>query len=521
MKIRFALSGMQLAHASIALLVTLSLLPELGHTHGAIPIPLDAVNKILDAQFPQKKTLTAADVSSFPPIGVDLDAVGRGDRQSSKQAYQRLMARGDEIIPKLVSRLTDPEVSLAEKMRLFFLLGSMRSPGTERDIIAFAELLRGLGEEDRGIGLKPLYFQTFRVLAKFKDKTVGVDYALALIADENLESVVRAQAVFFLADRDAQQAKALLEVNNYKDVGIDEQYALIYLGGRLGTDSNIERSVNFLLNLPKSQKRHKYETHKLLNDLTRVIDADEMGAITSAVKKQNSGFSSDRRIDSYPLLAKLYHSEGKQRQEAALALFNGWSRDRSAAIQSLQFMITENDARPYVQLWRFHNPALLRILQNLGLVIDSRGENAVFATAASSYRYQMADPGILVKSLMTALTNNDIDSFVTSRMMGKGLFAAVNPGMDKKKLNELYDEFRQGITKGWRAFYDKSLLDGVIWPELEYKSYEIDVLVGLKGEHLSTITIHLEDHDQSYNLLLRPCLLFDGRWYVASGLEWQ
>jgi len=140
---------------------------------------------------------------------------------------------------------------------LIHLLGLIKTPGTDKDIIAFTEMLRGLDKDVRKLKLKTVYFQAFRSLSKYSDTSAAIDYANTLLNDNNIDPVIQAQALFFLADQNAQDAEEWVNIYNKTNISIDEEYALKYLSGKIGTQSGIQETIHFLLNLPKSKNNYK------------------------------------------------------------------------------------------------------------------------------------------------------------------------------------------------------------------------------------------------------------------------
>jgi len=330
---------MQKNHPPLKLLTIFFVLSSMVQAHGPIPIPLEAINKMLDKQLPKKTDSIDNNLTDFPSIASDINSLSSKERNTRTDAYKRLIARGDEATPDILLRISDTKTNLLEKKRLIILLGRIKTPRTDKDIIAFTENLRFLDKGVRKLKLKIVYFQAFRSLSKYSDTSVAIDYANSLLNDKSIDPVIHAQALFFLAEHNAQDSQKWIKVYNKNNISIDEQYSLKYLTAKIGTKSGIQETVNFLLNLPKSQKNYKYETHKLLDSLTRTVNADELRTIVSAIKKNNARFTTDRKINSYPLLSDLYTGKEKYKESAALALLGNWSNDKNSTIESLKYMI--------------------------------------------------------------------------------------------------------------------------------------------------------------------------------------
>lgn len=496
----------------------------MAHAHGPIPMPLEAINIILDKQFPKKIDVINKDFTDFPPIESDINALNSKERSTRSDAYKRLIARGDEATPDIILRISDSETSLLVKKQLISLLGRIKTPGTDKDIIAFTEVLRGLDEEVRKLTLKTVYFQTFRSLSKYSDTSAAINYANTLLNDKNIDPVIHAQALFFLADQNAQDAEEWLNIYNMSNISIDEQYALKYLGGKIGTKSSVQETINFLLNLPKSQNNYKYETHKLLDNLTHTVDAEELRTIISAIKKNNARFTTDRKINSYPLLSDLYSGDDKDRSLAALALLNGWSNDKNSTSESLKYMISINDTEPYINLWKLHHPVLMRLVSHLGYTISFDGNLAKFIETPEPYSYQTPKPELLVESLIDSFKNNDINSFISSLFPDEHTFESINQDVlnksKKSNIDELYRKFKTSTIDGWSDIIKKASIADLKWTEIKYKS-ENRILIGINGAHISKITIHIEGNSEKYKITLENCILFNNKWYVLSGMKWS
>ena len=490
------------------------------HAHGPIPIPIEAVNKMLDRTLPIMTDPVAKDNTNFPPIADDFNALASKDGRVRLDAYKRLIARGDKATPEIIRRMSDPNISLLEKKRLVNLLGIIKTPGSEKNIIEFTEELRGLDENVRKLKLKIIYHQTFRALSKYKDTSKAIDYANTLLNDKTIDPVVHARALFFLADQNVPGAKKWIDIFNKKNIHIDVQYAILYLGGKLGIDSNTQETINFLKNMPKSQKNYRHETHLLLGNLTHTVPAEELRNIIKIIKNNNARFIADRKINSFPLFSELYIGEKEQRTKAALALLNGWNKNHTATIESLKFMISINDASPYINLWKLHHPALIRYVAHLGYIIDLNSSSIGFIKKPDSFSIKTPEPDNLVRSLLDSFINGDIDSFKSSLLLNKDLFKVANQnGSKKDKTKSFSKKYRSNAISAWRTIYDKSSSGKFKWSNIEYKSYENRILIGINGTHLSTIKILFEENNKTHKILLENCILIDNKWFILSGIK--
>ena len=508
---------------TLILLAAYFLLPNIAQAHGPIPMPLEAINKILDKQFPQydanDNTLT-----DLPPIESDLLALNSKDRNTRSDAYKRLLARGDNATPEIIKKINTPDTVLLERKRLIHLLGLIKTPGTDKNIIEFTEFLRGLDTDVRKLKIKTVYFQAFRALEKYDDTSAAIEYANKLLDDENIDPIIHSQALFFLVDQDTNIADKWVRIYNNKDNSIDEQYALAYAAVKTGTEAGIKETKDFLFYLPKSQSNYQYETRKILSALIRNVDADELQIIIKAIKKDNARFLTDRKINSYPLLADLYSGQDKDRKIAALALLGNWSKDKNATIESLEYMISINDTAPYINLWKLHHPVLIRFVNHLGYTISFDGNIANFIEAPDSYIYKTPIPDLLVESLIDSFKNNNINSFKASLFPDERTFELINEDTQnnrkKQNIDELYDKFKASAIKNWSNIIKKASLADLNWDDIKYKT-ENRVLVGINGAHISKTTIHIEGNNKKYEIILESCVLFNNKWYFLSGMKWS
>lgn len=494
----------------------------MAHAYG--PMPLEAINKILDKQFPKKTDEIYEDITDFPSIESDINTLSSKERRARSDAYKRLIARGDVATPDIILKISDSDTSLLKKMRLINLLGRIKTPGTDKDIIAFTEMLRGLDKDVRKLKLKTVYFQAFRSLSKYKGTSAAIDYANTLLEDKEINPVIHAQAVFFLADQNVKEAEKWGNAYSNKNISIDEQYALRYLDVKIGTESGIQKTINFLLNLPKSKNNYKYETHKLLNSLAHIVNANKMQGIISSIKSNNSRFTTDKKINSYPLLSALYNGEDKDRQKAALALLNGWSNDKKATLESLKYMISINDATPYINLWKLHHPVLIKLASNFGYIINFDGDLAKFIETPEHYNYQTPKPNNLVESLIKSFKNKDITSFKSSLFPDIHTFESINQDAqnksEKQNIDELYYKFKNSAIDSWSNIIKKASLAELNWTDISYKS-ENEIFVGINGSHISKIIIYIEEDNKKHTIVLEGCILFNSKWYVLSGMKWS
>lgn len=485
-------------------------------------MPLETVNKIIDKKISKKIEVINNDFSDFPSIISDINALNSKERNTRSDARKRLTARGDEVAPDILLRIADTEATLLEKKRLISILGFISTPGTDKDIIEFAEMLRGLDEDVRKLKLKTVYFQSFRYLSKYDDTSAAIEYANKLLSYKGLDPDIYAQALFFLADQNIQEAKEWADIYNRNNISTDEKYALAYIGSKIGTRSGIQETINFLLNLPKSNNNYKYEIHKLLDSLTHTVDADELREIIRAIKKNYGRMSTDRKVNSYPLLSELYNGDEKERSKAALELLNGWMYYKDSTFESLKYMISINDTEPYINLWKLHSPVLVRFVNSLGYTIGFDNNIAMFIETPESYSYHIPDISVLVTSLMESFKNNDINSFKALLLPNEYAFELTTQDIlsksNKKDIDDLYRKFKTSVIDNWVEVIRKASSAGLNWTNIVYESKSI-VLVG-NGGLISRTTIHIEGSNKIHTIILENCVLFDNKWYVLSGMKW-
>ena len=103
---------MYMNYFSLILLTAFLGLSNMAQAHGPIPMPLEAINNILDKQFPKKTDEIDKDFTDFPSIISDINALNSKERNTHSDAYKRLIARGDEVTPEIILRIYDSETSV-------------------------------------------------------------------------------------------------------------------------------------------------------------------------------------------------------------------------------------------------------------------------------------------------------------------------------------------------------------------------------------------------------------------------
>lgn len=81
------------------LLMAAAAVAETVHAHGAMPVPLALVDRLLDSQLSGATAVAAGDPSTWPSIAEEMKALGSGDLQAMPAAYNRLVARGAAVAP--------------------------------------------------------------------------------------------------------------------------------------------------------------------------------------------------------------------------------------------------------------------------------------------------------------------------------------------------------------------------------------------------------------------------------------
>lgn len=520
---------------NVFLLVTaLFTLPGLVHA-SLSSIPLEAVNEYLDKlllkksdhdqQLHKKIDAIAKDISNFPPIENDFNALNSKDNRLRSDAAARIAARGDAASPYIVQMMASPKVSLREKKHLCILLAFINTPGTEANIIDFAEMVRGLDENARQIPLRLAFHDVFRWLSKYNDTSTAIDYANKLLGDKSIDHAIHEQALLFLADHDVKSAKKWAALYNTDIDHDDLQYAVLYLCGKYGLNSNTQETIEFLVNSHSRKKSHKSQTYLLFDNLVQTVPANQLREIIKTMRGQDARFLADDRIDLYPVLSELYRGDDEQRADAALKILSGdLTTNPDVAIESLEYMISLNDAAPYIDPWKLHNPVLRRFVAHLGYTIDLDANPPGFVKAADSYALQTPKPDGLVRLLLTSFVNNDVELFSSSVFPDMHIFAKtiedVQGYFKEDRLDESYHEYKSNAINKWRAIYKMSSRGGFDWSDVEYKSHENSVYIGSKGTHFSTLEIDFEENGKTHTVVLGNCILYENKWYFLSRINW-
>ena len=455
----------------------------------AIPLPVEMVDQLLDRQLPFKASNLATNVTN-PSLPIS----------------------------EIEQQLSDSKVSLNDKVRLLNQLGEAKTPGTEKLIIQFAETLRAEEAKPKSIKLKSTYFFVFKLLLVYDDPSTAIDYANRLLRDKAVDPVVHARAMYFLGDLKDPEAKQWSEQYYRNTTDLDEQYASLYLGSKLGLEPMTQAAIEFLNNLPKSDKSYKHETHLLLESLVQTQSAETLEGIIKTIKANNAQFLTDKKINAYPHLAKLSNGDTAQRKMAALNLIKGWQNNRNEIITSLNHLISNNDPTPYVDLWRLHHPVFIRIIQNIGYQIDLTTSPASFKPITTTFDPSIPTPDRLIETLLQALKRGEIDQSLLINKDQASLFSSYNdPGAKPEKL---YDQTHQAAIESWQKIYEKMANQGLSGAELEYQSHQSEVFVTRFYQYFTNLTIQLKGEGKTHPGLLISCVLIDNDWHILSGMRW-
>ena len=502
---------------SLVLLIALS---SLVRAHGPIPIPLEGVIKTIDRQLPSKISSIKIDNSNFPSIATDLDSLNNKDKKISFPAYKRLITRGDKSTPEIVKRIQDADTSLLEKKHLINLLGRLKTPGADKIIINFTEKLRKLDKKTRRLSLQTLYYQTFRTLSNFDDKTEVIAYANTLLDNKKIEPAIHAQALEFLANEEVKSATAWIDI--YKDNdNIDIQYAALYLGGKLSIESAIDETITFLKNKPKSKKSYKREVHLLLSNLVHFVKPEDLHELIKVIKKNDARFLADKKFKTYPILSMLYTGNNEQRTKAAQASLALWSSNKKAIIASLEHMIKINDATPYITPWKLHHPVLRRYLHHLGYAIKTNKNDAKFIKTDNDKIIKEPDTESVSKLLVNSFIGNDIDLFESSILINKNILNLIkqNRNDPNKNMDAIYKSLIANTISKWKSIYKKGETIGLNWRNVKYISSKGNILVNIDGSLMSSITITIKEKNNQHTLFLEQCILFDNHWYSLGSMK--
>lgn len=491
---------------------------ETVHAHGAMPVPLALVDRLLDSQLSGATAVAAGDPSTWPSIAEEMKALGSGDLQAMPAAYNRLVARGAAVAPRIAERLSDSSAGLLQRKWLLNILGHLAVPGTESAVIGFTEELRGLDEKTRQLSLKTLYRQTFDALSRFPDPGAGIGYADELLGNPATDPVVRAQALIFLGRHKIARAQRWLDAYRDDD-SVDIRFARLYLGGRLGIGAFTQETIEFLRNAPVSNTRRSQEIGLLLDNLMHSVSPDELAGIIDAVRARDARLNTDDRINTLPRLARLYRGDAGQRSVAALELLRNWNRDSAATLVSLQFMVEINDAAPYLPAWKRHHPVLTRYLDHLGYRIDARAKSPGFVRTTGSNGDRLPRTDALVQGLLASLRDNDVESFKASSLADSMTMAQIG-GLPQGSTDDPYAGYLAGAVSAWHALHSKAAAGGTDWRSIGYRSHGEEVLVGIDGTLIATVRIQIEANGQPHTIVLENCMLFDNSWYLMSGIRW-
>ena len=295
------------------------------------------------------------DVNSFPLIEEDVQALSYFSAHA-KNAAERLIERGVEVLAQAHGVLSDPSAPLPQKLQLILVLSEIGDADSTDIIIAAAN------EIPNNIDLQEY---ALVALQKFEPETEIKAFVNQHLENATRHPVILRNALGYYVNQPDNTAKQWVDKYAAAGASSEVRFAALYLGGALGMDS-VKNDIAELLQSKQQNTREYY----LLMGFAHVATMEEFNAL---IKDKNLNKDNIKKVREF-LTFRLANTQEKKNLAPGL-LNSDNTQLKQAAVKQL---IEEKDADTLVINWRQGDGYVRAAVKRAGFTINEDEHGASF-----------------------------------------------------------------------------------------------------------------------------------------------
>ncbi|MCW8935599.1 MAG: sel1 repeat family protein [Gammaproteobacteria bacterium] len=466
------------------------------YAHGFIPLPLETVENIESKNKANNFNLNI----NATTIKQDIDALL--DKRKSQEAVQRLIARGNSIIPALMKVVSSDQLEYELKSTVLFLIYKVADQSDVSTVIKVTEIMEKTKQSKKATSRFFPYVYAFRALEKFEQTEEILAFVNKQLENEHRDPSIQAPALRYFIKKPNKVAFKWVKQYTTDKTKPETRYNAYYLGAMMGLKVLKYGVIDLLKNPPESSVSYKYEILNLQKGLIELTSLTEFNEII----KNNNITISDQKVHRYLYLRR---GDQQQRKQVVDEVMPNTNKETN---ETIDYLIAVNDADPLAQHWQFANPWLKEKLLNAGLEISINEQGASFVKAAKSQEQKLTKqntPDEIAVAVAKSLTSNDKQKFIETLEVDKSVQALLGI----KHLPEL--------TTDWQVLVNEASKSGVNFSEISYVANSYQIMVGRNRLQVTDIEIAFTNKGRYFSVMLPGCVYINEKWSCTQSIQWQ
>jgi len=469
--------------------------------YGFIPVPLETVETI-ESKHSNKGGVDKHNINTAKRT-IEQDINDLLDKTKAKDAMLRLKARGNVIIPSLMGVIKNTQETYELKARALLLLYKVAESTDVSTIIEATEIL---GEEKKSLKNVSRFFPyvyAFRALEKLEQTEQILAFVNKQLENKHRDPSIQAPALRYFIKKPNKVAYKWVKLYTSPETNVETRYNAYYLGAMSGLKVVKYGIIDMLKNPPKNSRSYKYEISNIQKGLIELTTLEEFNNI---IKKNNIVISNEK-VKRYLFLRR---GNEQQRKEVVDIVMSKTNKETN---ETIDYLITENDAKPLAQHWQFGNPWLKKKLLDTGLSININDQGVSFINVAHSKEQTItnqATPDKIARAVAQSLITSNKQKFIETLRVDKSVLALL-------EINKL-----PALNAAWNKILKKTQDSGVNWTALSYVANAHKILVGRNRLQLTNIEIIFTNNKGHYYSVMIPgCFYINDKWNITQPVVWQ
>jgi hypothetical protein len=290
---------------------------------------------------------------NWPTIEADIQSLsGFGAR--AQAAGERLVERGQSILPAAHAALEDPATNMPLKMQLVTVLGEVGAAESADVLITVAETYKG----DRY-----LYQNTLLALAKLPPDKNAAAFADRQLSQPKNDPLILRSALWYHAQRPSANSAQWAAQYDAPQASPAVRYAGLYLAASLG-DVSVRDALLEMLHSGQTPAREEV----LLQGLAEIVGPAELKSLLRGLP-----ISAAHRDEALRLSTLRHGSAAERTAIAQQMLESGSSLEKESATR---FFVSSGKVEPLATSWQQGNKVVRSAVRRVGFEVHSDAQGA-------------------------------------------------------------------------------------------------------------------------------------------------